>query len=283
MLKIITFNAALQDVRILNRSVYCPLGHIHERLTALAPALLDLDADIVFLQEVFHHKLQHALCQNLAGNYPYIAGLTSRSYGLRLGNELLTFSRYPLDKGNLIRFRQATPEELRFTSKGFYHSKISIPEIGQVDLINIHATAGGVHAHPEDDGMETIRTDQIEQILSYIRSLDRVILAGDLNAGPHTSRRNYQQLLDAGFLDLFAQASAEGVTWDPENPLVANGNEQHLPEQRIDHIFINTALSKSIRPVDAGIVLDKHCATVAGTQLPLSDHYGVLGILDRAD
>ena len=269
MLSILTFNAALLDVRIFNHSIYCPVDSAPERLRRLIPALLTLRPDIIFLQEVFHRNLQQLIREQVAEELPYIAGGISRGSRFRLGNELLALSRFPLADEKLTRFQRAAPEEKIFTSKGFHHSTVMIPELGRINLINFHATAGGVHAHPEHDRMENIRSSQIEQILSYIKALDKVILAGDLNAGPHTSYRNYWQVLQAGFIDTFAAAGGEGYTWDPDNLLVANGKEQHLPPQKIDHIFIDAALSRLIIPVTASIVL-----TDGGK--PLSDHYGML-------
>jgi endonuclease/exonuclease/phosphatase family metal-dependent hydrolase len=269
MLSILTFNAALLDVRLFKRSVYCPVDSVAERLERLAPALLSLRPDIIILQEIFHPDLQSSLHANLAGVYPHIMGGSGSGSRFRLGNELITISRFPLTDGKLIRFQHASPEERIFTSKGFHHCTALIPELGRVDLVNFHATAGGVHAHPEHDRMETIRRRQVEQILAYVQRLDKVILAGDLNAGPHTSYRNYWQVLQAGYIDSFAAAGGDGYTWDPANPLVANGREQHLPAQKIDHVFINASLSRLLMPVESWIVLNDR-------NQPLSDHYGVL-------
>ncbi|MBF8268998.1 MAG: Endo/exonuclease/phosphatase protein [Gammaproteobacteria bacterium] len=274
MLSILTFNAALLDVRIFNHSVYCPVASAPERLQRLIPALVSLRPDIIFLQEVFHRDLQQLLIERLAAEFPYVTGCSSRRSRFRLGNELLTLSRFPLTDEKLIRFQRAAPEEKIFTSKGFYHSTVMIPELGQVNLINFHATAGGVHAQPEHDRMENIRSSQIEQILSYIHALDKVLLVGDLNAGPHTSYRNYWQVLQAGYIDTFTTVGGEGYTWDPDNPLVANGGENHLPPQKIDHIFINSALSRLIMPVTATIVL-------TDTDNPLSDHYGMMTTFEQ--
>ena len=268
-LSILTFNAALLNVRILNHSVYCPVASVTERLQRLAPALLSLRPDIIFLQETFHHDLQQLLRAQLAEEFPYVTGGTNPGWQFRLGNELMTLSRFPLTDEKEIRFQQAAAEEKIFTSKGFLHSSVIIPELGSINLINFHATAGGVHAHPQHDRMEMIRANQIDQILAYTQSMDKVALVGDLNAGPHTSYRNYWQVLQAGFIDTFAAAGGSGYSWDPDNPLVANGNERHLPAQKIDHIFINTALSKLIMPVAGTIVL-------ADRSNPLSDHYGVM-------
>ena len=277
-LSILTFNAALLDVRILNRSVYCPVASVYSRAPMIARALLALQPDIIFLQEIFHYKLQKLIYSLLAHEYPYITGITTPGFKPRLGNELLTLSRFPVAGVKLMRFTRAPMEEKIFTSKGFYHSTVAIPKLGNIDLINFHTTAGGVNTHPEHTRMEDIRHSQISQLLAYAGSLDRVILAGDLNAGPQTSTGNYQQVIQAGFIDSFANEQARGFSWDPENPLVANGNESHLPAQMIDHIFISKNLAGMLRPVTANIVLTGDKDKSTQEIRPLSDHYGVMTI-----
>jgi len=281
MLTILSYNIALQDVRFLKQSVYCPVKHVRERFDKLPSILLQINAGIIFLQEMYHRNLQQILYNRMKKTYPYVTGFACSGIKLRLGNELLTLSRYPLSQGK-IRFHAAVVEEKLFTSKGFYHTALSLPKLGQIDLVNFHTTAGGVHAHPEDGRMENIRSQQIDQILDYVNSLKLVILAGDLNAGPHTSKTNYKQVLDAGFFDMFAIAKCQCISWDPGNPLVKNGKEHHLPAQRIDHIFINTQLSEIVNPIETKIVLDDHYVQTAIGEIPLSDHYGILAALQIA-
>lgn len=278
-LSILTFNAALLDVRILNRSVYCPVDSVFSRASMIARALLALQPDIIFLQEVFHYKLQKLIHGLLVHEYPYVTGFTGPGFKPRLGNELLTLSRFPVTSVKQARFNCAPPEEKLFTSKGYHHSSAEIPRLGEIDLINFHTTAGGINAHPEHDRMEDLRHRQINQILSYAGTLDKVILAGDLNAGPQTSIRNYRQVLQAGFIDTYTEVRTDGFSWDPANPLVANGKERHLPAQKIDHIFISNSLGSMLRPLQADIVLTGATAGSAPVIQPLSDHYGVMAIL----
>ena len=136
-------------------------------------------------------------------------------------------------------------------------------------------SAGGKYKHPESDFMEAIRHRQIEQLVDYTQILDKTILAGDLNAGSETSSRNYQQLISAGYHDLFAGLGAQDISWDPANPLVKQGNEPHLPAQRIDHVFTDKALFDCLQVVEAKIIFTEHCVTTNTGPVPLSDHYGV--------
>lgn len=278
MLSILTFNAALQNIRFFDYSVYCPVKYVSERLTSLTCELLHIDADIMLVQEVFHRDIQDDLYNKLKNHYPYATGFSRSGLKLRLGNELLIFSKLPLSHGRLIRFNNASTEEKLFTSKGFYHTAISITGVGKVELINFHTTAGGIHSHPENQQMEKIRSQQIKQMLTYIKDLKFVILAGDLNAGPHTSTSNYRQVIDANFSDTSSSLNNSLITWDPENPLVTNGSESHLPAQAIDHIFVNKDLSDFMAPTETKVILDKKLLTTPAGRIPLSDHYGLLTI-----
>ncbi|MBT7950995.1 MAG: hypothetical protein HN764_05170 [Gammaproteobacteria bacterium] len=275
MLKVITFNAAILDVRIFGHSFFRPVDYIDKRLEQLAFVLKHSNADIIFLQEMFHRDNQDTLCQCLKTHYPYVLGHAPSGWKFRLGNELLLFSRFPLTDGKLVRFSHAPAEELRHTSKGFYHAQVELPVIGKINLINFHMSAGGKHLHPQSSTMEAIRQKQIEQLLDYSQSLNHTLMAGDLNAGPEVSIENYEQVLSSNYHDLFSQSGAKGISWDPDNPLVQHGRESHLPPQRIDHVFANKSLFENLKVADAKIVFDEHCVSISNEVVPLSDHYGL--------
>lgn len=275
-LRIVSFNAAIQDIRLLGRSIYCPVAWPRERLRHVPEALLALEADVLCLQEMFHRPLQDWLCRQMASRYPHVAGLARPGPAFRLGNELLVLSRHPMADARLFRFREAAPEERSFTNRGFLHVRVDVPGLGSVNLINFHTTAGGARAHPESPRMETIRRHQVAQMLDHAGTLPLPLLVGDLNAGPHTSRDIYNDLLARGHVDAFSSAGAEGITWDPANPLVARGGEAHLPGQRIDHVFLSGEIRRRTTPVRACIAMHEHVVPTPGGPMPCSDHYGIL-------
>jgi len=279
-LRIGTFNAAIQDIRLLGRSWYCPVAWPRERLRQLPAALESLDADIICLQEMFHRPLQDWLCHALASGFPHVAGLQPRNPALRLGNELLVLSRHPLTGARLHRFSHAAREERLFTSKGFLHVQARIPGLGSVDLVNFHTTAGGARAHPESPAMEAIRARQIAQILDVAVPLPLAFLVGDLNAGPQSSTHIYKEVATHGFVDAFAAGGGDGMTWDPVNPLVARGRESHLPAQQIDHVFLSPALAERMEPMSARVTLREHCVITPEGNMPCSDHYAVVTELE---
>ena len=276
MFSILTINAALQDVRLFARSLYRPLNHIDKRLQELAIQIRDNNPDLVCIQELFHADYQHQFFSLLQTTYPYATGFASPGFKLRLGNELIILSKYPLGEGQLHRFRQATFEERLFTSKGVYSIKVEIPDIGKIQVMNFHMTAGGLRQHPEHPVMESIRSNQIKQLLMTLNPEMPVILAGDLNAGTDVSTKNYNQILKEGFIDAFVESGGSGITWDPGNPLVANHGENHLPPQRIDHIFLNSVAAEILEPDKGEVVFNKPCIHINETHsIPVSDHYGI--------
>lgn len=277
MFSILTINAALQDIQIQGHSVYRPIAYIRQRLSELAIQIRKLDPDIVCLQELFHHNLQQKFYLLLEDRFPYACGFARKGLKFRLGNELITLSKFPVKNGMFIRFDDAALEEKIFTNKGFFKMTVEIPGSGDFQLINFHMTAGGLKRHPEGPKMEKIRSSQIQQVRGYSLSTMPAILAGDLNAGPGASKKNYDEMINAGFTDSFTVANGNGISWDPDNPLIKLHGKHHLPPQRVDHIFINKPAEKIINPSGAMIVLDYAGIRLTnGKNIPVSDHYGVL-------
>ena len=275
MLSILTFNTALQDIQFLGQSIYRPVDFVQERLLELARQLTSLSPDIICLQELFHSHLQQQVYNLLKSEYPYAKGIIKKRFSFRLGNELIVFSKYPLKEDRLYKFKSATIEERIFTQKGFFRVLLELPT-GTIQLINIHMTAGGLNNHPEDSLMEKIRSLQIRQLFDSVSNELPTIIAGDLNAGPDSSKKNYQAVLDAGFIDTFNMTGNTDISWDPNNPLVISGDENHLPAQRIDHIFMNDRALELMSPTSASIVLNDHSIPVTNTRIPVSDHYGLM-------
>ena len=65
MLAILTFNVVVRNIRFFNQSAYWPVKYVKERHAALVSELLQIDADIMLLQEVFHRDIQDGLYDRL--------------------------------------------------------------------------------------------------------------------------------------------------------------------------------------------------------------------------
>lgn len=266
----VTFNASIADIRLFGRALYCPVPWPGERLRQLPRALFDLDADLVCLQGVQGAGRQAWLRRALHKNYPYVAGLASR-LALRPGSTQLVLSRFPLSGARVHRL--ASDGE-RFASCGFLEVEVRVPAIGTFTVISFQASAGRSEGS-DGQAAQCERERQIGEILECAGTRNRVLLAGDLDAGPDASPACYRRILDAGFVDVYGAAERPGVTWDPANPLVAAGRRAHLPPRRIDHIFLSTALAQRLGEARAGIVLAERRVDSPRGRVPLSDHYGV--------
>jgi endonuclease/exonuclease/phosphatase family metal-dependent hydrolase len=107
--------------------------------------------------------------------------------------------------------------------------------------------------------------------------LDFHVLAGDFNAGPTVSLENYQQILDAGYLDSFLDNDASRrFTWEVTNPLNKSGPHKSSPNQRIDHVFLPSAVASQIQVSQTSILLHEPSVEVSvGQSVTVSDHYAL--------
>ncbi len=281
---ILTFNTFLFDIRLFGLfRVYHSAPHLQPRLAALPEALGEVGADVICLQEVFRKPHRAFLAETLAGVYPHAAGVERR--GLPLGTGLMMLSRHPIETARIREFRAAFLEERLAIRMGMLVSVLRLPDIGRCRVINLHLAAGGMFGHPESVKAEEVRRRQIGEVLRAAGEPgpELTIIAGDFNAGPDSSAVNYRHLLDAGYLDAFAEAKvlsgqppAMEMTWDPANPMISGELNRSLPRQRIDHVFLRREGMAGRRLGAARIVLSERRVALAGEgPVPVSDHYGL--------
>ena len=65
MLRILTFNTGLTEIRLFGAALYEDVPHVVARAARLAPALRRVDADIVLLQELVPQRVKVALAAEL--------------------------------------------------------------------------------------------------------------------------------------------------------------------------------------------------------------------------
>jgi endonuclease/exonuclease/phosphatase family metal-dependent hydrolase len=274
-LRILSLNAGL--LKLFGRSV--PVPFVEERGAALPAELRKAGCDIVLLQEVYSDSTRRWLAESLKDIYPFaIYPWKKRNFGL--ANGLMTFSRFPAS-GDLELFTDASLDEGLFDSKGFLMAHHQIAKDVTLNTVNLHTTAGGMFRLPEHHSIDLIRSRQIKQMLNRALSLSPpLLIAGDLNAGPGVSEKNFQQMMMAGFLsihDLINGPTSE-ATWDPNNPLNSHGPHKACPPQRIDHFFVKSAElgENRIRAVSSTIRLKESVVHISGKEaVTLSDHFGV--------
>src|SRR5690606_2361149 len=98
---------------LLQIPFFTPVPYIKERLLKLPSEILKENADIVFLQEVYHIKHKKFLEESLKKHYPYYFYI-HKGYRFKVENGLVIFSKFPLNETKLIPFQSVRLEEKFF-------------------------------------------------------------------------------------------------------------------------------------------------------------------------
>ena len=284
MLRILTFNTGLTEIRLLGAALYEDVPHVPARATHLGTALRTVDADIVLLQELVPQRVKLRLAAALRDLYPHRAGIAedTRFYG----TGLLILSRHPIKAASCTPFAQQTLEEGLFGPRGMLDCTVAAPGLGRLRAINLHATSGGAYRRKRRKGAPDLRSAQIAAAIAAAAAPfdGTVVLAGDFNCDPAGAPAIERQLRHAGFADAAAEARCSTPppgTWDPRNPL--NRGRATGAVRRVDHIFARPGGDDTLAATDARIVLDEPAVTLPdGGTVPLSDHYGLLATLAPA-
>ena len=285
MLRILTFNTGLTEIRLFGAALYEDVPHVVARAAHLAPALRGVEADIVLLQELVPQRVKVRLATELCDLYPHSAGIAED--GRFYGTGLLTLSLHPMTDASCTSFAQQTPEEGLFGPRGMLACTVDTPDLGRVRVVNLHATAGGAYRRKRRLGAPDRRRAQIEQSIEAAGAPfdGTVVLAGDFNCDPAADPTTDGLLQAAGFADvadgLPEDARPQG-TWDPANPL-NRSRRVAGPARRVDHIFLRSGGSRGVTVRTVRTVLDEAAVPLPdGEPLPLSDHYGLLAELGAA-
>jgi endonuclease/exonuclease/phosphatase family metal-dependent hydrolase len=274
---LITFNVGLLGFL---RGFYQPVPFVEQRLQALPHNLLNMNADVIALQEIYRQSHRRYLVSATREVFPFSSQVQTASL-VGLGNGLMTLSKFMMSS-DLESFRSALPDERLFDNKGVLVSRLRLSGETEVLLLNIHMTAGGSLFHPESPKANRIRAKQIAQVLNRANSETDavVILAGDLNAGPGVSEDNYRQFCMAGFVSVHdsVNKSSVEVTWDPTISLNRSGRHRTSPPQRVDHVFVRQqdVAAGRIQPLESTIQSKEEVVvTPDGQRVTLSDHFSI--------
>ena len=281
MLRILTFNTGLTEIRLFGAALYEDVPHVIARAARLAPALRSVDADIVLLQELVPQRVKTRLAAELRDLYPHRAGIDedTRFYG----TGLLTLSRHPIEDASCTAFAEQTFEEGLFGPRGKLGCTVRTPDLGPCRVFNLHATAGGASRRRRRQGAPGRKSAQLAQAIEAAAAPfeGTVVLAGDFNSDPAADPTTGPRLSAAGFADIAARrpnADRPPGTWDPANPL--NRGKASGAARRVDHILLRPPAGRGVETSEVRIVLDEPAVPVpGGDPLPLSDHYGLLATL----
>ena len=283
MLRILTLNTGLTEIRLFGAALYEDVPYVPARAAQLAPALRGVGADIVLLQELVPQRVKTALASELHDLYPHSAGIAedSRFYG----TGLLTLSRHPIEAAACTPFANQTLEEGLFGPRGMLGCTVRAPGFDRLRVINLHVTAGGAYRRRRKGAPDRKRAQIVEAIAAAGTPFEgTVVLAGDFNSDPANDPAIERPLRNAGFSDAAANLP-DGVrhrgTWDPDNPL--NRARAAGPARRVDHIFVRPGGEPRTGVTAVRTILDEPVVSVPGAgPLPVSDHYGLLAELVRA-
>lgn len=145
-----------------------------DRVDSIASSLLEMDADVIALQEVFHRKSRKRLIKALSQSYPYHTEMGKKSFwGVPSGNCI--FSKDSIFAEHFIYYRRAMKAD-KMAKKGAI--AVEIEHLGKSFCVyGTHLQAGG--------GLEGahIRASQIDQLatMSDQNKNSTAIFAGDFN------------------------------------------------------------------------------------------------------
>ncbi len=182
----------------------------HLRVEKVADRILQLDADIVCLQEVFEEQSADRLYELLKNKYSHFYtqigakhfGFSKESAGL--GSGLFVASKIPLDQPRYQAFEDSSD----YMKRGFFHCKISK---GGEEFAHIYTTH--LEAFDQAPGPE-YRKKQLQQIVQEMQknhlstSEHAVVLCGDLNI-PHLSKEPAEEFMTEHFKDSYSKIYKE--------------------------------------------------------------------------
>lgn len=282
-LRILTLNVGLLEIDLpLLRKITLIKGK-SIRIQAIIHILRQHAHDIILLQEV-GLPAQRQLIESLKDEFPYYA--THRARKLFSSN-LLILSKIPLSQQSFIPYTSQTHFESWGIQKGLLCATIHWNDT-DYHIINTHLVASGTEQRDTSKSALRVRNNQINQIKLYIEKTykpkDHVIIGGDFNMGPQTSKENYQNILET-FKDCMEHVNEhERITWNPNNPLTRN-RVIHDPAKQIDGFYIKHNHYDSIKDTLSvnRMFIDEisfeHNNTMLTTMI--SDHYGVELIIKK--
>lgn len=240
-----------------------------------------LGADLLCLQEIYEERHISPISTELERHgYTIQRPIPGPQWQLSCG--LLVASRLKVHGAYWYDFTHETFDENAFAKRGIQIVRVYWPVYGDIAIINVHLTAGGLFRHPEALEIDAIRSDQISQILDLVdqESASMVVIAGDINSGPGVSHKNYQQFIDYGFIDTALSAKIRpknpSYTWIPTNLLAKNGPHASSPPQRIDHVLILHRGKQPLTTLQCQIHFEQPQVQVLNHQnVTLSDHFCV--------
>jgi endonuclease/exonuclease/phosphatase family metal-dependent hydrolase len=257
-------------LKVLTWNIWWRFGPWEERREAITRALIDIDADVIALQEVWSDKdtsFAAELATALGFHYVYEKCMDVGDIGF--GNAIL--SRWPITKTDVVTlYGKEQTGETRLA----IFAQVDGPR-GVIPMFTTHLNWKYDQSH--------IRQKQVADLARFVASKPNLkfppVLCGDFNADPDSEEIRMLNGMTASpvegvaFHDAWGFAGdGDGMTWDNTNPYVAMEFEA---DRRIDYILVGQPAAKG-----AGHIVE---CTIAGNQpvndIYPSDHFAILAEL----
>jgi len=232
-----------------------------ERVGGIGNYLIETQADVLVLQEVFHNRARKRLTAALNADYPYRTKVGKTSF-FGVSSGVIIFSKLPIHNERHIYFKRAIKAD-RLAVKGGVLAEIDFHG-RDIDVVGTHLQAGG-----GTTGIE-IRKEQLKDLLQLTAEDRPTIFAGDFNISQQSE--TFSTLLE----------TLDCETLDPKGELrhTANFSDHGLMKaiglpKWID--FILTRRSGNVKIVDSYI---EQPMRLVGEQMErLSDHNPIVGFV----
>lgn len=256
-LKIVSWNVFLRPSILADKQM--------KRVDSIANYLIETNADVIILQEVFHNRASKHLNELMAESYPNITKPGPKSlFGVASG--VLVYSKVKFkNQPKHYSFKDKTGAD-RLAKKGLVHVTLDI-EGKDLDILGTHLQAGR--------GLKRIgiRKNQVEVINTVQREIsdsNAVLYVGDFNIAASTA--NFDSLtktLHASTLEPMGKLK-NTCNFKDHDLMEANGKSYW-----IDFIF----LRKNKRSKLIGSIIESPRQIMNGKSLRLSDHNPITSTL----
>jgi len=300
-LKVVIYNCGLLRLKGLAGGIlFENPPFADERFAALPAALLQTDADVIALTEIYEDAHVSELLKQVSERFPHSARGDPRgtvSKHVKFHNGLMFLSKLPIEEHKCIRNMEAAAMEKYLGDKAMLTIKIDAGSLGKMFIVNMHTTAGG---GLDPEAVDAIRESELKEAVDLCAEAMSAgykgIILGDLNMGPEASPANYDFMLAQGYSDEVIKCAAsesekpEGkgkgkaepaaadldmpiFTWDPKNPLNVVGPHAKSPPQRCDHLFVHS--SAGLVASSCAVIFAEANVETARGPVTMSDHYGL--------
>jgi len=266
----VSFNVGLANTQV---------DYYDARKDLMVENLINLDADVICLQEVWKASDMLTITDGLAQKFPYshVEMQNNSPFMWAWGhNGLLILSRYPV--------KNETFKELDhyFLRRSILSVTVETKDQGDIEVGCTHLSTH-VNFPPYLGSYDSWEDEQNQQARDIIAWKDFDVLMGDFNASPAApgiseyTPEAYNIITEVGFFSPVMDSVA-GCTWCTANPIASNEDGDLL----LDHIFFNDSFNGYSFESSTLFTEELTIRDFWGTsqQTWLSDHAGIMVKMD---